>query len=59
VQLTPVGSWGQLYVAEKSPSRLVVRLPPGGTDLEFDYFVQGVRKGYLNYQVERPNVLPE
>ena len=59
VQLTPVGSWGQLYVAEKTPQRLVVRLPPGSTDLEFDYFVQGVRKGYLNYQVERPNALPE
>jgi hypothetical protein len=59
VQLTPLGSWGQLYVAEKTPSRLVVRLTPGSTDLEFDYLVQGVRKGYLDYQVQRPNTLPQ
>lgn len=59
VQLTPLGTWGQLYVAEKTPSRLVVRVPPGSSDVEFDYFVQGVRKGYLDYQVERPNTLPK
>ncbi len=59
VQLTPLGSWGQLYVAEKTPSRIVVRVPPGSADLEFNYFVQGVRKGYLNYQVKRPNTLPQ
>jgi hypothetical protein len=59
VQLTPLGRWGQLYVAEKTPNRLVVRLPPGSDDLEFDYFLQGVRKGYLDYQVRRPNTLPE
>jgi hypothetical protein len=59
VQLTPVGAWGQLYVAEKTPNRLVVRMPPGSADLEFDYFVQGVRKGYLDYQVKRPNTLPQ
>jgi len=59
VQLTPLGTWGQLYVAEKTPSRLVVRIAPGSTDLEFDYFVQGVRKGYLDYQVQRPNTLPK
>jgi hypothetical protein len=59
VQLTPLGTWGQLYVAEKTPSRLVVRVPPGRADLEFDFFVQGVRKGYLDYQVKRPNILPE
>lgn len=59
VQLTPIGRWGQLYVAEKSPSRLVVRLAPGSEDLEFDYVVQGVRKGYLDFQVKRPNTLPQ
>lgn len=58
MQLTPIGSWGQLYVAEKAPNRLVVRLAPGSADLEFDYLVQGVRKGYLDFQVERPNDLP-
>ncbi|HKV07792.1 MAG TPA: hypothetical protein VJ725_06630, partial [Thermoanaerobaculia bacterium] len=58
VQLTPLGSWGQLYVAEKSPERLVIRAAPGTADLEFDFLVQGVRKGYLDYEVERPNTLP-
>jgi hypothetical protein len=59
VQLTPTGSWGQMYVAEKTPTRLVVRAAPGTTDLEFDFLVQGVRKGYLDYEVERPNTLPQ
>ena len=59
VQLTPVGSWGQLYVSEKTPQRLVVRLAPGTEDLEFDYLVQGIRKGYLDYEVERANTLPQ
>ncbi len=53
VQLTPVGGWHQLYVAEVSPGRLVVRDAAGGDGVEFSYFVQGVRKGYLDYQVER------
>ncbi|HEV7509607.1 MAG TPA: hypothetical protein VGS07_32335 [Thermoanaerobaculia bacterium] len=59
VQLTPIGNWGQMYVAEKSPTRLVVRAAPGTTDLEFDFLVQGVRKGYLDYEVERTNTLPQ
>ncbi len=59
VQLTPVGGWSQIYVAEKSRERLVVRVAPGGGDLEFDYLVQGIRKGYLDYQVERVNDLPQ
>jgi hypothetical protein len=54
VQLTPLGTWGQLYVVTKSPSQLVVRAAPGTADLEFDFLVQGIRKGYLDYQVERP-----
>ncbi len=58
VQLTPVGGWGQLFVAEKSPERLVIRAAPGTSDLEFDYLVQGVRKGYLDFEVERANDLP-
>ncbi len=58
VQLTPVGAWGQLYVAEKSPGKLVVKVAQGTPDLEFDYFVQGIRKGYLDYQVERPDAFP-
>jgi hypothetical protein len=59
VQLTLVGRWGQIYVAEKSPERLVIRAAPGTADLEFDFLVQGVRKGYLDYEVERPNTLPQ
>jgi hypothetical protein len=58
VQLTPVGGWGQLYVAERTPEKLVVRTAPGSADLEFDYLVQGVRKGYLDFEVERQNDLP-
>ena len=58
VQLTSIGAWGQLYVVEKTPEQLVVRVPEGSPDLEFDYFVQGVRKGYLDYEVERKNSFP-
>ncbi len=59
VQLTPVGDWGQLYVSEKSPERLVIKVAKGGEDLKFDYLVQGVRKGYLDYEVVRDNHLPK
>jgi hypothetical protein len=58
VQLTPVASWGQIYVARKSPDEIVIRTAEGSPDLEFDYFVQGVRKGYLDFQVERENKMP-
>lgn len=58
VQLTPVGAWGQLYVAQKSPEKLVVKVAAGTPDLNFDFLVQGVRKGYLNYEVERHDVFP-
>ncbi|HSF42645.1 MAG TPA: hypothetical protein VLT87_22765, partial [Thermoanaerobaculia bacterium] len=58
VQLTPNGGWSQLYVEEKTPERLVVRVAPGNPDAEFDFFVQGIRLGYSDFQVERPNDLP-
>lgn len=58
VQLTPVGSWGQVYVAEKTPEKLVIKVAEGTKDLKFDYFVQGVRKGYLDYEVERAGAFP-
>jgi len=58
VQLTPVGAPGQLYVATKSPEKLVIKVAQGSTDLEFDYLVQGVRKGYLDYEVERAGAFP-
>jgi hypothetical protein len=52
VQLTPVGEWLQLYVIEKSPDRIVVA-EASGREGSFDYLIQGVRKGYENYQVVR------
>lgn len=52
VQLTPVGEWLQLYVVEKGTQRIVVR-EANGKNGQFDYLVQGVRKGYENYQVIR------
>lgn len=53
VQLTPVGKWSQLFVAESSPSRLVIRTAQGAKDAEFHYLVQGIRKGYTDYSVVR------
>src|SRR5205085_9318317 len=58
VQLTPVGAYGQVFVAERSPEQIVIKTAKGSDDVEFDYFVQGVRKGYLDYKVERSNDLP-
>ena len=54
VQITPRGGWFHLYTEEVTPGRLVVRDADGGDTIEFDYFVQGIRRGYLDYQVERP-----
>lgn len=53
VQLTPVGGWGRLYVAEKSVRRLVIRQAEGGEAVEVDFLVQGVRKGYADFEVVR------
>ena len=52
VQLTPVGEWLQLYVVEKGTQRIVVR-EANGKNGQFDYIVQGVRKGYENHEVIR------
>jgi len=58
VQLTPVGEWLHLYVLEKSTTKLVIREAQGKSG-KFDYLVQGVRKGYENYQpVEEKPPLP-
>jgi len=57
VQLTPVGAPGQLYVASRTPEQIVIKVADGSADLEFDYLVQGVRRGYLDFQVERENNL--
>lgn len=54
VQLTPVGAWSRLYVAEISPKRLVVRNAEPATPVDFDFLVQGVRRGYGDHQVVQP-----
>jgi hypothetical protein len=46
VYLTPVGSWSQLYVAEKSTTELVVRSAGGDPYAAFDYVVMGLRIGF-------------
>jgi hypothetical protein len=46
VYLTPVGSWSQLYVAEKSTRELIVRSAGGDPDAVFDYVVMGLRIGF-------------
>lgn len=59
VQLTPVGGPGQLFIATKTPERVTIKCSNNcDNEVEFDYLVQGVRKGYLDYQVERANDLP-
>ena len=52
VQLTPIGEWLELYVVERSAQQIIIR-EANGKDGEFDYIVQGVRKGYENHQVVR------
>ena len=52
VQLTPAGAWLQLYVVDKTPGRIVVR-EASGKDGQFDYFVQGIRRGHEDHQVIR------
>jgi hypothetical protein len=52
VHLTPVGQWLQIYVAEKTPHRLVIR-EASGKNGRFDYLVQGIRKGFESHQAIR------
>jgi len=52
VQLTAVAEWLQLCVVEKGTQRIVVR-EADGRNAQFDYLVQGVRKGHEDYQVIR------
>ena len=46
VQVTALGP-GLVWVAEKSLERIVVR---GAADVAFDYFVNGVRRGFEDYE---------
>lgn len=50
VQLTPRGEWLQLYIAKASTKQLIVREAQGKSG-RFDYLIQGIRKGYENYEV--------
>lgn len=50
VQLTSRSEWLQLYLTETSTKRIIVREASGKSG-QFDYLVQGVRKGYGHYQV--------
>jgi len=53
VQVTPVGSLtARLAVMTKSRERIVVE---GTEDCEFDYFVNGVRRGFAEYEPFIPN----
>jgi hypothetical protein len=53
VYLTPVGSWSQLYVAERSTTELVVRSAGGDPEAIFDYVVMGLRIGFEEASVVR------
>jgi hypothetical protein len=51
VQVTPTSDCKGLYVISKSPTEFVVKELNGGTsDATFDYFVNGIRKGYEEFQ---------
>lgn len=53
VQLTPKGKWLRLYTVKADASQIVVQ-EQGGETGDFDYLVQGVRKGLENHQVIQP-----
>ena len=48
---TARGPGADLWIARKGVDRIVVR---GAKDVAFDYFVQGVRAGYADFQTIRP-----
>ena len=64
VQLTPRGTWLQLYVVSATGTEIVVR-EAGGRSGQFDYLVQGIRQGYEDFQpvhdasVDSPSSSPE
>lgn len=54
VQLTPLGECKGLYVESKTTSRIIVKeLGNGCSNIKFDYFIQGIRKGYENKPIIR------
>jgi len=53
VQITVVGAPAQTWIETKNLDAIVVR---STADVEFDYFVNGVRRGYDEYQTIRENM---
>jgi hypothetical protein len=53
-QVTPRGNCNGLYVEFVSTQKLVVKELQGGkSNVQFDYLIQGIRKGYENHDVIR------
>ncbi len=52
VQVTAMGPKANLWIESKNLERIVVR---GEENVEFDYFVNGVRRGYADVQLIREN----
>ena len=52
VQVTPIGAEVVLWIESKNLDRIAIR---GSQDVEFDYFVNGVRRGYADVQLIREN----
>ncbi|UCD99143.1 MAG: hypothetical protein JSV42_00005 [Chloroflexota bacterium] len=54
IQVTPRADCKGLYVAEVTTKSIVVKeLQSGTSNISFDFLINGVRKGYLDYQVVR------
>ncbi len=53
-QITPRGNCNGIYIVSLNNTRLIVKeLLNGKNNIEFDYFIQGIRKGYENHIVIR------
>jgi hypothetical protein len=52
VQVTPIRSLARITVWEKSRDRIVI---VGDADCEFDYFVNGVRRGFADLELRADN----
>ena len=52
VQLTPIGSPAQVFVDVETRDKIIVRVT---ADCRFNYFVNGVRRGFAKYQPYQPN----
>jgi hypothetical protein len=52
VQVTPRANCNGLYVAEVTTTRIVIKeLQDGSSNAIFDFFVNGIRAGFMDYQV--------